>query len=297
MPSQAEPQKARQDVQLDGLTFQVTDEREGGFGKVWFLRRPAGAHFEVVYGDKCAVKTFKVEEDDALVEQELGNWVSLRSPYITRLRKISRLNFELAALMELMPGNLSDYLRHYGTLDEPQVKAVLLDVLRGLNYAHREHQLAHLDLKLDNLLLRSADSPHVEITDWGISRIVATAHQEWLTASSKPPNTAERTRFGGGTIPYMAPERFSGSWIIGPAADVFSLGIIAVQLMTGQLATIDGSGDPFRCITSHQYLNRVKYLLRGKGSRISSFVLSMLLPDSTRRPQDYPALIGALEKI
>jgi hypothetical protein len=67
-------------VQVDELTFDVIGEREGGFGKVWFLRRPSGAPFHVVYGDQCAVKTFKAEEDvdQALIEQELGNWVSLR---------------------------------------------------------------------------------------------------------------------------------------------------------------------------------------------------------------------------
>jgi serine/threonine protein kinase len=135
------------------------------------LRRPTGASFEVVYGDKCAVKTFKADEDDeqALIEQELGNWVSLRSPYIARLIKISRLNFELAALMERMPGTLSDYLEGHGSLGESQVMMVLLDVLRGLDYTYREYRLAHLDLKPLNLLLVSADSPHVQLTDWGIS--------------------------------------------------------------------------------------------------------------------------------
>ena len=299
MSNQAAIPEKRTQVQLDDLTFDVIGKRVSGFGTVWFLRRPPGARFEVVYGEKCAVKTFHAEEDEALIEQELGNWVSLGSPYIARLVKISRLNFELAALMEMMPGSLADYMRQHGNMDETEVKTVLLDVLRGLDYAYTEHRLAHLDLKPDNLLLISADSPRVQITDWGISRIVSKSEQsKWATTPGNVPthHTDRRTQFGVGTIPYMAPERF-GSWSIGPAADVFSLGAIAVELMTGQLPCNDGSGDPFRCIISHQYFERAKYLLRRNSSGLRSLVLNMLDSDPKRRPQNYPALIAAIETL
>jgi eukaryotic-like serine/threonine-protein kinase len=294
MPS---PENRTKQVQVDELTFDVIGEREGGFGKVWFLRRPSGAPFHVVYGHQCAVKTFRAEEDvdQALIEQELGNWVSLRDPHIARLIKISRLNFELAALMEMMPGSLADYLRRYRRLDSKLVKTVLLDVLKGLNYAYSEQRLVHLDLKPGNLLLISADSARVQITDWGISRIAATtATSKQLGGSGKGPahHTVEKTRFAAGTIPYMAPERFSESWAIGPAADVFSLGAIALELMTGQLPWIDDS-----TITSLEYFERAKYLLQRMGTDLRSLMLSMLDPDPRRRPQDYATLISALEKI
>jgi serine/threonine protein kinase len=295
-----EPEKRTRQVQLDRLTFEVIDEREGGFGKVWFLRRPTGASFEVVYGTTCAVKTFKAEEDDeqARIEQELGNWVSLHSPYIARLIKISRLNFELAALMEMMPGSLADYLRRHERLTEAQVKSVLLDVLRGLEYAYSEQRLVHLDLKPDNLLLVTADAPRVQITDWGISRIIhhhSRTHED--SNSYKTYNADEKTQFAGGTIAYMAPERFSDSWNIRPAADVFSLGTLALQLLTGQLPTTDGSGNPVRIIISHEYFNRAKRLLHNNAANLCSLVLHMLDPDPERRPEDYPTLIATLEKI
>jgi serine/threonine protein kinase len=294
MPS---PENRTKQVQVDELTFDVIGEREGGFGKVWFLRRPSGAPFHVVYGDQCAVKTFKAEEDvdQALIEQELGNWVSLRDPRIARLIKISRLNFELAALMEMMPGSLADYLRRYRRLDPKLVKTVLLDVLKGLNYAYRERRLVHLDLKPGNLLLISADSAHVQITDWGISRIAATMGT-WKQLGGSDKESAhhaiEMTRYAAGTIPYMGPERFSGSWTIGPAADVFSLAVIALELMTGQLPWTDHS-----IIMSLEYFERAKYLLQKMGADFRSLMLSMLDPDPVRRPQDYVALISALEKI
>ena len=293
-------------VQLDRITYEVTGVRKGGMGTVWLLRRPDGADFNTIYGQVRAVKTFDADEDEqeAKIEQELGNWASLNSPHIVPLIKIVRLNFELAAMMERMPGSLADYIRYQNMLDESAVKTVLLDVLRGLDEAHRYGNLAHLDLKPENLLLTSAQSPQVKISDWGLSRMMSQSHQhaDWLSAPKDwfSRQSDDKTRFCGGTFPYMAPERFSGSWTVGPAADVFSLGIIGVQLMTGQIPSLDGSRDPFRCvalITSHEYLKRANTLLATRGGPLVPFILKMLDPDPTRRPCNYPALIAALERI
>jgi hypothetical protein len=104
---------------MDRYTYEVIAIREGGFGKVWLLRRPAGAKHDTIWGETRAVKSFNADEEgeEAMIEQELGNWVSLNSRYIVPLIKIVRLNFELAAMMELMPGSLADYAAHRGFLD------------------------------------------------------------------------------------------------------------------------------------------------------------------------------------
>ena len=304
-PAQALPSRLRR-VQLDKLTFEVTDTREGGMGRVWLLRRPEGSDYNTIYGPTRAVKTFNADEDEqeVVIEQELGNWISLNSPHIVPLIKIVRLNLELAAMMELMPGSLADYLRSHSALEPSAVKTVLLDVLRGLDEAYRQRNLTHLDLKPENLLLTSIQSPNVKISDWGISRMMSQRqqHTDWLRNPKAwfGRQTDDKTQFGGGTFPYMAPERFSGSWTIGPAADVFSLGIIGVRLMTGQVPTMDDSRELFRSIaliTSHEYLNCAKTLLAARGGPLSRFILRMIEPDPTRRPNDYPALIAAIEGI
>ncbi len=306
-PAQPAPQQSRPNrVQLDRFTYEVTGIREGGMGKVWLLRRPDNAGWSTIYGTTRAVKTFDADEDEqeAAIEQELGNWVSLNSLHIVPLIKIARLNFEIAAMMELMPGSLADCLRNHNPLDTSGVKMVLLDVLRGLDDAHRQRNLAHLDLKPDNLLLTSAHSLNVKIADWGMSRMMSQRQQQadWLSAAKAwfGRQTEDKTQFCGGTYPYMAPERFSGSWTIGPAADVFSAGMIGVQLMTGNLPSFDGSRDPMRwvdLIMSHEYLERAKALLATHGGPLVPLLLRMLDPNPDRRPDDYPALIAALERI
>ena len=291
-------------VQVDRHTYEVTGVNdEGGFGKVWLLKRRT-EEWDYIYGPVNAVKTFNVYEDEqeAVVERELGNWISLQSSHIVSLIKIVRLNFQLGALMLLMPGSLNDYLRGHGPLDTSEVKVALLDVARGLADAQAQANLIHLDLKPQNLLLDSADSPRVRIADWGISRIASQQrqHADWLRAPRAwlARQSTERTNFSGGTPPYMAPERFSGSWKIGPAADVFSLGIIGVQLMTGQLPTVDPNADIPRIIdliTSHQYFARAKALISARGGPLAARILKMIDPNPDRRPIDYRTIIADLE--
>jgi serine/threonine protein kinase len=144
----------------------------------------------------------------------------------------------------------------------------------------------------------------VVISDWGISRIASQQrqHSDWLRAPIAwlKRQITEKTQFGLGTLPYMAPERFSGSWRIGPAADVFSLGIIGIQSLTGQLPTVHPSGDRLRhinLITSGRYVDRAKTLMATRGGRLASLTLKMIDPNPDRRPTDYPSLIGALEAL
>jgi serine/threonine protein kinase len=275
-------------------------------GTVWLLRRPAGAPCDTIYDELRAAKTFNAFEDDqeARIEQELGNWVSLQSQYVVPLIKIARMNFELAALMQLMPGSLADYMLFHKnkSFNDSVVKTVLLDVLRGLDYAHRERNLAHLDIKPANLLLASANSPHVKISDWGISRMMSQGHEyaQWLTAPSRlNGQSPEKTQFCGGTFPYMAPERFSTGWNISPTADIFSIGIIAVQLMTGRIPTAEDS-NPFRSVSlivSHEYFKRAKTLLARRGGPLVPVILKMIDPDPQRRFHHYTPLLNSVETI
>jgi serine/threonine protein kinase len=299
MSSPAQPKL----VQVDRHTYEVTGLREGGFGKVWLLKRRT-EQWDYIYGPVNAVKTFNAYEDEqeAVIERELGNWISLQSRHIVSLIKIVRLNFQLGALMLLMPGSLDDYLGGHGPLDTLDIKVVLLDVARGLADAQTQANLVHLDLKPQNLLLDSVNSPRVRIADWGISRIASQQpqHSDWLHSPRAwlARQTAERTNFPLGTPAYMGPERFFGSWKIGPSADVFSLGIIGVQLMTGQLPTVDPNADISRIIdliTSHRYFDRAKALMSARGGRLAALILKMIDPNPDRRPIDYPSIIADLE--
>ncbi|MEO8494925.1 MAG: serine/threonine-protein kinase [Planctomycetota bacterium] len=97
---------------------------------------------------------------------------------------------------------------------------ILAAVARAIHYAHRQGVL-HRDLKPSNILIDDAGQPHV--TDFGLAKRVE--HAESLT----------RTGAILGTPAYMAPEQAAGArGKVGPASDVFSLGTILYQMLTGK---------------------------------------------------------------
>jgi tetratricopeptide (TPR) repeat protein len=99
------------------------------------------------------------------------------------------------------------------------VAQLMMRLARAVAYAH-QRGVTHRDLKPANILLTSAGDP--KIADFGLARCCAT--------------DAGQTTSGGlvGTPSYMAPEQAAGEPNIGPAADIYSLGAILYELLTGK---------------------------------------------------------------
>ena len=118
-------------------------------------------------------------------------------------------------VMDLCDGSdLSKHLRHDGRLRPQQAMAVIGQLARGVQCAH-DRGVLHLDLKPANLLVDRDGT--IRITDFGLARLIdATAEHRSLS----------------GTPPYMSPERFL-SGRVSPAADWYSVGCIAFELLTG----------------------------------------------------------------
>jgi serine/threonine protein kinase, bacterial len=120
-------------------------------------------------------------------------------------------------VMELVEGGtLRELLRERGPMPPHAVAAVLRPVLSGLAVAHR-NGLVHRDIKPENVLI--SDGGEVKIADFGLVRAVAEAG---ITSDSVILGTAA----------YLSPEQVStGS--AGPRSDVYSVGILTYELLTG----------------------------------------------------------------
>jgi serine/threonine-protein kinase len=90
-------------------------------------------------------------------------------------------------------------------------------VARAVHHAH-EKGVVHRDLKPSNVLLDAADEPWV--SDFGLAGLVADSDEDGPGARV-------------GTPAYMAPEQISGGGPVGPAADVWALGVILYELLAG----------------------------------------------------------------
>jgi eukaryotic-like serine/threonine-protein kinase len=141
-------------------------------------------------------------------------------------------------VMELVRGeDLRRMLAREGRLAPPRAVPILTTVCGAIEAAHRQGVL-HRDLKPENILLPPGDLP-AKVLDFGVAKVVGTGQHDPASA----PDAATVLTVEGtvvGTPAYMAPEQLRGQT---PDArtDVFSLGVIAYEMLTGELPFGRGS--------------------------------------------------------
>ena len=122
-------------------------------------------------------------------------------------------------VMEHVSGHsCAELLRDHGPMEVDQAVDVITQACRGLDYAHR-NGVVHRDVKPGNLLV--SDSDVVKLADFGIARAA---------------DQSSITQVGSvlGTAAYLAPEQARGEEA-GARADLYSLGVVSYQLLTGRL--------------------------------------------------------------
>ena len=148
---------------------------------------------------------------------------SLHHPHIVQVHDCGEHDGLPYIAMELVEGgSLADRLD--GTLWAPRTAAALMIKLSdAVHFAH-QHQVIHRDLKPANVLVVSDENIEVKITDFGLAKFLA------------DDSTSHTKTYGFlGTPSYMSPEQASGrSSEVTPAADIYSLGAILYELLTGQ---------------------------------------------------------------
>jgi eukaryotic-like serine/threonine-protein kinase len=122
-------------------------------------------------------------------------------------------------VMEHVPGHsCAELLRDRGHLDVEQGVEIVTQACRGLDYAHR-NGVVHRDVKPGNLLV--SDTGAIKLADFGIARAT---------------DQSSITQVGSvlGTAAYLSPEQARGEEA-GPRADIYSLGVVTYQLLSGRL--------------------------------------------------------------
>ncbi|MBK8056769.1 MAG: serine/threonine protein kinase [Gemmatimonadetes bacterium] len=118
--------------------------------------------------------------------------------------------------------NLAVRLHKNGALAYDETRRTLLEVARALAFAH-ERGVVHRDIKPDNILINKEDG-RVMVTDFGIARAVSDSDAR-LTA----------TGMAIGTPAYMSPEQSMGEREVDGRSDLYSLGVVAYQMLSGEL--------------------------------------------------------------
>jgi WD40 repeat protein/tRNA A-37 threonylcarbamoyl transferase component Bud32 len=158
----------------------------------------------------------------------------LQHPGIVALYEVGTFHGQPYFSMEYVQGSSLGQMAAQGPLPGHRAAAYLEKTARAVHYAHRRGIL-HRDLKPANVLVDEQDQP--KITDFGLAKLLATESGQTRTGTVV------------GTPSYMSPEQASARKDLGPASDVYSLGAILYELLTGQ--------PPFRAENALATLNQV----------------------------------------
>ena len=122
-------------------------------------------------------------------------------------------------VMEYVPGpTLKEVIQANGPMEPLRAIGIAQEIASALEHAHR-HQLVHCDIKPHNILVM--EDGHIKVTDFGIARAVS---DSTMTYSGNVM----------GSVHYFSPEQAKGT-IITTKSDVYSLGVVLYEMLTGQL--------------------------------------------------------------
>lgn len=244
----------------------VSELGKGGMGVVYLAE-----HMKL--DKKFAVKSLSPEftRDPLFRErfyQEAKNQALLDHPNIVQATDFFEENGQYLLVMEYVEGKeLSDLIKGKGKLTEDEALLIIKDVLSGLGFAHRKGMI-HRDMKPSNIMV--GNDGRTRIMDFGIAIL---AGEKRLTST------------GTGTIGtswYMSPEQIRHPKDIDHRSDIYSLGIIMFEMLTGDVP-FDGETE-FNI--QEQQVNKPAPDPCGKNPKISKELSRMILKAMEKNPDD-----------
>jgi hypothetical protein len=196
------------DRPLEGVTVQRAVGR-GGFGEVYYALTDSGKQIALKY----------LRENPEIELRGIGNVMNLKSPHLVTIYDVRRSpSGDPFVIMEYVGGpSLRELLNaEAGGFSVQKAAFFLSGIGKGLSYLH-ERGIVHRDLKPANIFY---DDGYVKIGDYGLSKHISVSQHSGQTVSV-------------GTVHYMAPEIGSGSYT--KAIDIYALGVILFEMLTGRL--------------------------------------------------------------
>lgn len=201
--------------------YEIFQVREGGFGVVFGVTdlKTNREYAAKTYKPEFAGKHLSVEQFKA----EVAFWLNLEPhPNIVRAYFVEVIQDQPYLFMEYVNGgsatSLRDLLR-YGSLGESQAIHFAYQLCLGMEFANREGEVAHGDLKPENLLIDRHDV--LKITDFGLAHQIEVKDGKYARAAAV-------------TWAYAPPEMFA-SQPVDSRWDIFAFGVIFYEMLTGKL--------------------------------------------------------------
>ncbi len=191
---------------------------EGGMGTVWLAD-------DTMLDRKVALKVLNplLTTDPQFTDRfrvEAKVQAKLMHPNIVSLYSFFEESGNYYMAMEYAEGiTLKELIKQRGTIPEKNAINIMVKILEGVGYAH-QLGIVHRDLKPSNIMVDAND--RVKIMDFGIAKVLG---DKGMT----------KTGTKMGTIYYMSPEQIRAEKDIDQRTDIYSLGIVLYEMLTGQL--------------------------------------------------------------
>lgn len=200
----------------------------GGFGIVYEAK-------DRTTDDRVAIKTLRHNQEDYELavrrfQREIELSCSLQSDHAVKIYDSGiAADGTLFYVMEFLEGfGLDELLDRHEKFSFCDLHDILLQVLQALGEAHR-HGIVHRDIKPANIWLKEKEvgmrQYDVKVLDFGIAKVVS---------GTNPSSSQKLTQTGAwlGSPAYMSPEQLRGAEVL-PSSDIFSLGLLAIEMLTG----------------------------------------------------------------
>jgi eukaryotic-like serine/threonine-protein kinase len=308
-------------VNVETAEYQVAEVLEGGMGRVLKLyKTSAYSHKSSDLGGNIAVKIPRKNQRSVkcqdLFTRELLVWAGFSHSCIVPLVEILESeNREMIAAMPLYDGSLRNLMQSHSAFSLGFLRYVAFSIIAGLKYAYEKDKVVHLDIKPENILFKEIPSfmnnnnielfnnqgYRLSVSDWGI------AHSDWIVKNRihESLSGAGNTRISHcmGTMMYMAPERFDGT-ASSFSSDIYSVGLILFEMLVGTLpfeTICDPTFITYQIKRGLYYENAKKQLAdyvanRTINTKMSKLILSMIQPNSSKRPRGYDRLMQDLAR-
>ena len=224
-----EPQITQSDAELRSHVERVLDatyelDREVGRGGMGIVYRAKDRRLKRTVAIKLLPPelAFRSEIRSRFL-REAETAAQLSHPCIVPIYSVDEKDGLVFFVMAFVDGDtLAKRIHDRGALDPVEVRRILREVGDALAYAHA-HGVVHRDIKPDNILL-DAMSNRPMVTDFGIARAISDGSAR-LTA----------TGIAIGTPAFMSPEQSAGDRDVDGRSDLYSLGVVAYQMLCGEL--------------------------------------------------------------
>lgn len=161
---------------------------------------------------------------------EIRVTANLRHPHIVPLFESGEVDGRVYYVMPFVEGDtLCDRLEREGALAVADAVSLLRDIADAVAYAHAQG-VVHLDIKPENILL-GAGGP--VLSDFGIARALSQTTPPAPQVGADPAQAAP-SRMVAGTPGYMSPEQLSSAAPVDARSDVYSLGVVAYEMLAGE---------------------------------------------------------------